>query len=103
MEARTMNNFNNDLKLLTRLTADVPRPNWPKPKNISQLATLLKYKNNPNNFDSKQVEKGRSWLRSQGIDIETIYSKIERRADTLATAQKRPSHEDNYFYVNLSL
>lgn len=98
-----MDSFNSDLKLLTRLTADVPRPNWPKPKNMSQLATLLKYKNGPGNFDSKQVEKGRSWLRSQGIDMETIYNKIERRADRLASAQKRPAHEDSYFYVDLSL
>lgn len=50
--ARAAESFNADLKLLRHMTAHEPDKNWPKPKNMSQLATLLKYKNSPNQFRS---------------------------------------------------
>jgi hypothetical protein len=57
MEARnrTVDSFNADLKLLRHITAHEPEVSWPKPKNIAQLATLLKFKNPPNQFRSEQI------------------------------------------------
>ena len=100
--ARAAESFNADLKLLRHMTAHEPDKNWPRPKNMAQLATLLKYKNSPNQFRSEQVEKGRTWLRKKGIDIETIYSKIQRKTELSAIEQARENQQDSYFYVNLA-
>lgn len=69
---------------------------------MAQLATLLRFKNGPNNLGSEHVEKGRSWLRKQGIDIDNICSKLEQRTEA-AESRPKPPHEDSYFYVDLSL
>jgi hypothetical protein len=93
-----VDSFNADLKLLRNIGAHQPQPDWPKPRNIAQLATLLRHKNPPNQFNAEQVEKGRSWLRQKGIDIEAIYSRLHTRPET----PSQPHPQDSYFYVSLS-
>ena len=50
-----MDSFNADLRLLRNIAAHQPALDWPKPKNISQLGTLLRHKNPPNQFKADQV------------------------------------------------
>lgn len=99
---RAAEGFNADLKLMRQITAHQPQFDWPKPKNIAQLATLLRHKNPPNQFRTEQIEKGRSWLRKKGIDIDAIYSRLHNRPDTTSRPSAQQQQHDSYFHVDLS-
>lgn len=102
MQGSRQERLSTDLKLMRQMTAESIEAGWPRPRNMAQLATLLRFKNSPSNFPSQQVERGRSWLRNQGVDIENIYNKLERGAGKQASRGKG-AHQDTYFYVDLSL